>query len=145
MDTNAQAYERDCLISALAAFIEQRPGFEFANYGSMEYYRADYRQALQAKHDAERLLTAVSFRSSAIPLDTLRDALKRAYGGRLSWDGKRLDYTAGQYFPMEYRQAVCAVLASALRTYWYSLESNIHSVKASARKEFGRGIAGRWF
>jgi hypothetical protein len=36
----------------------------------------------------------------------------------LSWDGKRLDYTTGQYWPTEYRRAAAAVLASALWSYW---------------------------
>lgn len=84
-----------------------------------------------------------------------------------------VDYCAGQYFPTEYRKAVCAVLASVLWDTWrenmpapsgkvkrvsgsgpFRHESEHDSIngmtpgdylRATARKEFGRGIASRWF
>ena len=80
-----------------------------------------------------------------------------------------LDYCTGQYFPTEYRKAVCAVLASAL---WGYFRANIaesmtedgpdgqkyagpvkalrgmsygDAIRATARRELSRGVARRWF
>lgn len=81
----------------------------------------------------------------------------------------RLDYVTGQYWPTEYRRAACAVLASALwdharqsmpepkgkltRTHgdFTTEHDNIDGLtpgdwlRRYFRREFGRGIASRWF
>lgn len=144
--------EREACLTALAAWVRQRPGLEFANYGNAASYRAELRGITRDRHDAETLLKAVAYRETAIPMDALRDAF-RAYSGRLSWhwDGQRgrLEYCTGQYWPTEYRRAVCAVLASALWACWREecrAERKIgDAISARARREFGRGLAGRWF
>ena len=60
------------------------------------------------RHHAEELLRAVERRS--IDAAALKLALTGSFSGRLAWDGKRLSYSAGQYFPTEYRRAVfCTV------------------------------------
>ena len=81
-----------------------------------------------------------------------------------------VEYCTGQYFPTEYRRAACAVLASAIwaamradmpapreprltRTHgtFTSEHDNIEGktpgdwLRSKARREFGRGIASRWF
>jgi hypothetical protein len=81
--------------------------------------------------------------STCLPDSILVDLLR---SGRLTWDGKRLDYCAGQYFPTEYRAAACRTLASALWCYWS--DGGRHSadqIRAAARRHLGRGIAKRWF
>jgi hypothetical protein len=82
-------------------------------------------------------------------------------------DVATVDYCTGQYFPTEYRRAVCAVLASALWTYTREHcmpEPTLHHnsetgetlhrykgmhagdwLRAHFRQQFGRGIASRWF
>jgi hypothetical protein len=75
-------------------------------------------------------------------------------------NGLRIDYCTGQYFPTEYRKAVCAVLASALwgnrcRTAYEVLGPAAHEtingqspgdrIRAHFQREFGRGIASRYF
>lgn len=84
----------------------------------------------------------------------------------------RLDYCAGQYFPTEYRKAVCAVLAQALWGYFRANLEGKHdkvehagtmheretftvggksglswgdAIRATARRELSRGVASRWF
>jgi hypothetical protein len=74
----------------------------------------------------------------------------------------RLDYCTGQYWPTEYRRAVCAVMASALWEHTrehcmpkkkdgpggpalYDGKTAGDFIRARFRKEFGRGIASRWF
>lgn len=88
--------------------------------------------------------------------------------------GAILNYCTGQYFPTEYRRAACAVMASALwvrkredmpapigkanrngyECDTYAFHGNGKSpdamsagdwLRASFRKEFGCGIASRWF
>lgn len=65
-----------------------------------------------------------------------------------SWNGAKLDYCTGQYWQTEYRRAACAVLASAIWSYWrdgLTGENIGDRLRASARRTFGRGIASRWF
>jgi hypothetical protein len=144
------------IIVALRAFIAQRSGIEFSNYRSGDWkesqaaFMGDYRPILRAGRDARVLLAAVSGRDSLGKDNIL--AATRAYSGRLQIkekcdsEGVFIDYTTGQYFPTEYRNAACAVLATAL---WdYALESGYktgNEIRKWARGEFGRGIASRWF
>lgn len=117
--------ERNAILSALDAFIRQRPGLEFGNYadgyrdteGRRAYFR-EMRSITRDLHDARTLLAYVG-RTDAITAGHLKDALRDSYSGRLTWtpddsNGGRLDYCTGQYFPTEYRKAVCAVLGSAI-------------------------------
>lgn len=159
--------ERDRIMAVLAAWIEQRPGLDFANYGDAAAYRSDSRSITRDLHDARTLLTAVRWRSG-IDADALKAAFRDAYSGRLSWDAERgaLSYCTGQYWPTEYRRAACAVLASAL---WHYTREHampkgvlVHNSETGEtveryeglragewlrryfRKEFGRTIQARW-
>jgi hypothetical protein len=116
-DTTTDTAERAAILTALDAFIRQRPGLDFGNYGDLSAYRAEVRSIGRDLRDARALLRAVELRPS-ITAAVLRDAFQSAFSGRLSWDGARLDYTTGQYWPTEYRRAAAAVLASALWAYW---------------------------
>jgi hypothetical protein len=162
---------KQAIIDALRAFIRQRPGLEFGNYGDVTAYRAECRSIARDKREAETLLQAVSWRDGITWKDIVK-ASESAYSGRLSidmgddwqiavsspnrqriesktvgfateqdardrialWrasgspDAERaavlpptsrvsIGYCTGQYFPTEYRRAVCAVLASALWEY----------------------------
>lgn len=163
--------KRDQILDLLAAFIHQRPGLEFGNYGNVTAYRSEMRSITRDRHIAKRLLADVRWRTS-IDEARLRDAF-RAFSGRLTLtdlpDGRlRLDYCTGQYFPTEYRKAVCSVLASAL---WDNARDNMpepdahgmypdansrdrHSaqhvsggelLRTRFRREYGRSIASRYF
>jgi len=141
------------IICALYTFIGQRPGLEYGNYGEPVSYRAEVRAIGKDLTQARQLLRYVELRAS-ITADDIIDASKRAYSGRLtitaSDDGKVLiDYCTGQYWPTEYRKAACAVLAQAI---WAWYRENISDtakpgdyLRASFRREFGRGMAARWF
>jgi hypothetical protein len=139
--------ERARIIEALRKWVAQRPGLEFANYGDAAAYRAEARSITRDLREAEVLLDAVAWRTSSIDADALKAALCSAYSGRLSWDGERLDYCTGQYWPTEYRRAVCAVLASAL---WHATRETRpnydgHALRAHFVREFGSAMARRWF
>lgn len=153
------------ILTALRAWINQRPGLEFGNYGEVSAYRSELRSITKDRAHALKLLQAVELRDS-ITADDLIAAFSRAYSGRLSISeatnrkgehAAKLDYCTGQYWPTEYRKAAAAVLASAL---WDAKRSDgmpdaatLESIKQSPgtwlresfRREFGRSIQSRWF
>ena len=140
--------EKSAILSALTGFAAGRPGLEYANYGDPVAYRAESRAITRDLHHVYTLLRRVQLAHS-ITSANLKEAF-RAYSGRLTWDGSRLDYCTGQYFPTEYRKAVCAVLAAALWDHWRdcvpeSVSNRAEWIRAKASRELGRTIADRWF
>lgn len=185
MNMNKQA-----MLNALRAFINQRSGIDFRNYQSgnwkqsRECFLGDYRPILRHGKHARTLLRAVELRDS-ITAEHILEASRNAYSGRLQWCPKQhhnsktgeytglWEYTTGQYFPTEYRNAACAVLA---RVLWYfyrdclgkpdgkgkrivgigefkqELEFDTYAgktageaIQSKARAEFGPAIARTWF
>lgn len=150
--------ERAALLRALRGWVAQRPGLDPRNYIShggdetgRRAYRAEVAGIRRNLHDARILLVAVEHARYGIPADALARACASAYGGRLrwTWDGHtgRLDYCTGQYWPTEYRAAVCAVLAAAL---WAAArearpDEDGDALRRHFRAVYGRGVAGRWF
>jgi len=133
------------ILSALNQFVAQPPGMEYCDYGDIKAYRSDYQPILQAKHDFAALFNAVQLCN--ITAQELADSFS-AFSGRLELsegDKLSLTYTAGQYFPTEYRRAACAVLAQALWAYWRSELATGEAIRKAARDNLGRGIASRWF
>jgi hypothetical protein len=140
---------RNDILHALAAFAATRPGLDPRDYISnwsdtegRKAYAAEVRSITKDLHHARALLTAV--RLSSISEAQLIEAFR---GKRLSWDGQRLDYCTGQYYPTEYRRAVCAVLASALWAYYRDdcCADTGDKIRAAARRNLPRAIALRWF
>jgi len=135
------------ICAKLRAFIAQRSGLDWRNYASdwrdksgMSALRSDRSRILLHGRDARTLLSFVE--SSPMPVDFIMRELET---GRLTFDPSRnaLDYCAGQYFPTEYRAAVCRTLANAI---WRFYRDNVKpDVQQFARDTFGRGIASRWF
>lgn len=141
------------MIEALRHFINQRSGIEFGNYQcgdwkkSRECFMGDYRPILRHGRHARTLLHAVELRDS-ITAEMIK-AATRAYCGRLQFIERKgavaVDYTTGQYFPTEYRNAACAVLALVLWDYWQSDYKTGEEIRNQARREFGPAIARTWF
>ncbi len=136
--------ERDAILQALRDFAEQRPGLEFGNYGDVTSYRAESRAITRDLHHARQLLAAVMWRDSIGA-----DELEAQLSGRLTWHGPEgLAYCTGQYFPVEYRAAVCRALASALWAYWrvnLGPDCTGHDIRREARRQLGASLARRWF
>ena len=125
---------KQAIMAALDAWVRQRPGLEFGNYGDVTTYRAELRSIAKALHDYRELERAV-LTADSITANMLLEA-QSAYSGRLTIKetGKRdrrrvrgtknsafcVEYCTGQYWPTEYRSAACAVLASALWGYYRS-------------------------
>ena len=146
---------KQLILASLNAFARQRPGLEFGNYGEIKAYRAELRSIARDLHDCKTLLRAVEL--SSVDAETLKGAF-RAFSGRLSIvtrdDGRiALDYCTGQYFPTEYRKAVCAVCAAALWDHYRDDfaasakdgESPGSAIRRNFLRMFGRSIAKRWF
>jgi hypothetical protein len=160
------------ICALLRAFLNQRPGLDFANYGCATSYRSELRGITRQRADALQLLRAVELRDS-ISAQDLIEAFPRAYSGRLELTETKgkpsLFYCAGQYHPTEYRAAVCAVLARCLWV-WVSTDCMpkgrlVHNsetgdtferygpkdlragdyIRDFFKREFGRGMASRWF
>lgn len=70
------------ICDALAAWIRQRPGLQFADYGDVKVYSSEARSIARDKRDAETLLIAVRHNDS-ITAEKLRQAFNRSFSGRL--------------------------------------------------------------
>lgn len=158
--------KKQMILAALHKFASQRSGLEFGNYGDVAAYQSEARSITKDLTEARRLLRAVELRDS-ITGDALEAACDNAFSGRLKLiqvtrdaqfvDSYDIDYTTGQYFPTEYRRAVCAVAASALWTWLRDTsmpsderltelkQSPGDYLRAYFKREFGRGMASRWF
>lgn len=159
---------KQAIVSAIRAFISQRSGIDWRNYGgSREAFMSDYRTVLKHGKQARQLLREVELRESI----TAEDILSACGGDRLQFitraDGSvACDYCAGQYFVTEYRGAACRLLASVLWSYWRGcmpkgvLHHNSETgetlerheglragdwLRRNARRELGRGLAHAWF
>lgn len=149
MKTETPATDKAAILSALRAWIAQRPGFDPCNYDAAGY-RADCRRVARQRRDALEMLRFVEL-SASITGPMLADSFRHSFSGRLSWNGVRLDYCTGQYWPTEYRAAAAAVLAGAIWA-WLRNECCPHDephkgdwIRSAARRNFGRSIASRWF
>jgi hypothetical protein len=104
---------------ALEKFIKSRSGMDYRDYfnwqdnhKALEEGRRAYRaEARSITKDRREALAALAEARSLPPrYDVLVDSFKSAFSGRLEWDGAKLSYCTGQYYPTEYRKAARAVL-----------------------------------
>ena len=100
-------------LEALWVFVHQRPGFDWRDYGrdGLKYYNQDRNGAYRDLVKFRRLYadTMVSAQAPAY-----LDWARHTAGQRLEWNGERWDYTAGQYWCVEYRAAAVRLLESVL-------------------------------
>ena len=141
MNTENNTPTREEILSQLSHFIHQRPGFEWGNYDSAASYRADYNRARRDMQDADALLAEISWRET---IDAKRILYVLTSGDRLEWTGKGLHYTAGQYFPTEYRAAACRVLATILWNYFRD-DCNAKPREYALKNIRNKSVARRWF
>ena len=153
------------IVLALSAWVSQRPGLDYGNYGDHVAYRAEMRSIGRDLQHARAMINYVAWHDSI----TAEMILKAAdNGGRLSFvvrdDGTvTLDYCVGQYWSTEYRPAVCRLLSSVI---WHWISANASTldiakmpqhgcmagivnqgdyIRKTARRELGTSIARRWF
>jgi len=137
--------EKALILSTLMKFASQPPRLEVGNYVSYNDNGRGWRAYKDERRDIMRDLKTVKMLfplvAEIVTLETLKESF-RAYSGRLEWDGKRLKYTAGQYFPTEYRKAVCAVFSMAI---WYTWRDSGLSPIETAKETFPHSISSTWF
>ena len=139
---------KQTIIDALNRWIAQRPGLEFGNYGNVSSYRAEMRSIGKDLQHARAMVNYVAWHDS-ITAEMIMSAADN--GGRLTLtvngDKVRINYVTGQYWPTEYRRAVCALMSSVI---WAWLRENCEyktgdDIRKAARRELGQSIANRWF
>jgi hypothetical protein len=150
------------LIEALERWIRKRPGLEPCNYirdwsdrdGRAAYF-SEARSITKDLRHARALLRYIENRPS-ITAEDIITASRHSFSGRLTieplndGEGFSIDYCVGQYWPTEYRRAVCAVLSSAI---WDRIREDLpadtdnkgDAIRAAARRELGHGLAKRFF
>ena len=141
--------DKSTIIDALNRWIAQRPGLEFGNYGDVSSYRAELRSIGKDLQHARAMVNYVEWHDS-VTAEMIMSAADN--GGRLTLtvnngDKVRIDYVTGQYWPTEYRRAVCALMSSVI---WAWLRENCEyktgdDIRKAARRELGQSIANRWF
>ena len=153
---------KTALIDALYNWINKRPGLDPRDYirgwddkdGRAAYF-AEARSITKDLRHARALLRYVEMRDSITP-EMILEASRNAFSGRLTinplndGEGFSLDYCVGQYWPTEYRRAVCGVLSSVI---WDYLRESIppetehkgDAIRKAARRELGLPLASRWF
>ena len=144
------------IINALRTFAQKRPQLEYCNYGNPSSYRQESRAITKDLHHARQLLRKVEL--SSITAQDIVNASSEAFSGRLtiipanSYNDKiKVEYCTGQYFPTEYRKAVCAVLARALWNHWREdrkdgdIMTSGQQLRAIARSELGASLARIYF
>lgn len=130
----------------LVDFVQQRPGFEFANYGNVTAYRADMRESTNDRSDFYELF---SFAISKIGSEQLSAAIYSQLdkGSRLYIVTGKMHYHTGQYFPTEYRAAACRLLANILWAYVrgnYGFNTG-DDIRKYFRRQFSRRICKNYF
>ena len=146
---SAQTSERiakEQLCDLLRKFVCQRPGFEFGNYATLADYRADCRRVAKDRSDALAMIQACEYRPE-VTAAMLRDKLHPSQRLHLYTNGKgflALDYTAGQYWCVEYRAAVCRALSNVLWDAWRTETTTRAGIQSMAALAVGRSIARRW-
>ena len=147
MKNTTTTNERGEILAALLKFAGQRPRLEYRNYGNPAAYRAEARTITARLRDARKLLHAVEMHGG-ISAAAIKEGFG-AYSGRLSWDGHRLDYCTGQYWPTEYRAAVCAVLVRVLWEFFRTCApkgtANLGEyIRNAAIRQLGLPLVNRW-
>jgi len=163
------------LIQALRAWVAQRPGLDYGNYGDPVAYRAEMRSIGKDLQHARALIDYVAWHDSitaemilsaadnggrlsikVVPCHSVNQQsiyqARRATGGILEMppaDSWRItiDYCTGQYWCTEYRPAVCRLISSVI-WHWISANDPQRSgemIRKTASRELGTSIARRWF
>jgi hypothetical protein len=132
------------LIELLDKFNRSRPGFDLANYSSLSNYRSDLRPVTLAKRHNDTLLSFIARRDD-ISVDAILSEFSESRRLTVSQGdkGPSVHYTAGQYYPVEYRKALRAGLISLVWAYFreHCGCDTREKIQKQARLSFGRSIA----
>ena len=127
-------------VNDLAAFVNRKPGMDFADYGDVRAYRSDARFAQQGRQIFEAVfaygLRVYGEEYKAAILKELTE-----WKDRLGYhEGVELSYHIGQYFPTEYRTAAARVAFNALRDCYF-IECKQAGREAELKAFMGRNFS----
>jgi hypothetical protein len=150
--------EKTQVLEAVSKWIHKKPGLDPRNYGTgiegFRAYQCESRAITKDLHDARSLLAQVGWRG--VTAEHIIEAAKQSYSGRLTLQktdqGYEIDYCTGQYWPTEYRRAVCVVMRDVL---WDYFRQNLidsrgkisckGELQAYIKREVGSRMFNRWF
>lgn len=109
---------RENALELLTAFVNQRPGLDFANYGDSKSYNAESREITKDRADYFELVAWLADRckygrAQDTPSARVFGWLSKSTGRVLLVEGE-LTYHEGQYFPTEYRPAAARLVANII-------------------------------
>ena len=136
----SEAETRARVIQLLRSLVESRPSLALSSYNAYRAYKDDSNKLSLQLRDARRLLDEIDKRKR-ITCSAIIAGVDSG-NGRLQLRNGSLTYVAGQYYPMEYRAAVCAAAARILTKFW---ATEPKSAVVMSRAALGTGIIKRWF
>ena len=132
------------ILRALEKFAKQRSGLDWRNYGERESFLEDRRKILRDGRDARELLARCEH--FPVALEKLLEGDGRLMAHEEADGSLSVSYCTGQYFPTEYRSAVCRAVAGL---YWERFRDDgattREEIARKARNLFSAGIVKRWF
>ena len=151
--TQKQVLPTVAIFDAFERFIAQRSGIDARDYASswrdtdgIRALRADQRTIAK---DGKRGRIALA-QAKLLPFDAqaMADALKHSFSGRLEMHGvNELYYTAGQYFPTEYRKAAAVVLEAYIEAVRPKSvpQPGMRFTRLESLKRANQAAGGHWF
>lgn len=134
-------------LEVLTAFVNQKPGLNWADYGDSRAYNQESREITRDRGDYLELVSIAAGRVEDLP-GKVYEALKG--DGRLciGKDG-RLEYTPGQYWCTEYRPAAARVIAGIVRQEFgrgeWGTDGAWNRVAAKLRRVCSRRVMRNYF
>jgi hypothetical protein len=135
------------ILDDLLTFVNRRTGMDVHNYAQdwrdtegLKTFRSEYREILRDGRDARTMILACRH---LVPASVLLEQGRTS--DRLTYGSKGFDYCTGQYWCTEYRAAACWYLRRCYRDALIDQGNSWEQVKQRAKREFGLGIARRWF
>jgi hypothetical protein len=135
------------ILDDLLLFVNRRTLMDVRNYAQdwrdtegLKAFRSEYREILRDGKDARIMIRACRH---LVPASVLLEQGRTA--GRLTYGAEGFDYCTNQDWCTEYRAAACWYLRRCYRDALIDQGNSWEQVKQRAKREFGRGIARRWF
>lgn len=132
-------------IESLYDFATKKPGISPIDYGGYnEWYRKDSKEATKQRLIFLDLYRAVNSVLTSEQIEKQLERYEASKKDRMHYNGEKWEYTAGQYYPLEYRAAAARILWHIL--YSYVAESYDSSkIKTQLVRIAGRTVVNYFF
>jgi hypothetical protein len=137
----------DQILDDLLKFVNRRTNMDIRNYAKgwsdmegLKTFRSEYREILRDGRDARTMILASRH---VVPAAVL--LLQGRTNERLTYGSNGFDYCVGQDWCTEYRAAACWYLRRCYEETLMAQGCSCGEIQQLAKREFGLGIARRWF